>query len=308
MIGRSWLGGGGETPEKPLPEDLVRLDLSPRIHATPFVPAAAAAPRAVASSRPVAPDKTPPQAPPSVEAYYAPAQGKRGAALLTSLHDVSAEHHKQRTYANARSMMFRVVEDLDDDDVIVDLYSGAKVTGISGLRDATKAGLTTEHVWPQSEGATEAAKSDMHHLRPAFQSLNTHRSNLPYGMVVNPDWANDAVKGVDELSMVGTDESGTKVFTPRASMRGDLARDQFYFFTRYHGDKPEGYSTGNFLHSLETLLAWHEQDPVDDAERARNDAIAKLQGNRNPYVDHPEFVDKVGFTARLVKRRSTTGS
>ena len=282
------------------------MDLSPRIHATPFVPAAAAAARDVASPKRATTDEPLPKATPTVAEYYAPAQGKRGAALLTALHDVSAEHHKQRTYANARSMMFRVVEDLDDDDVVVDLYSGAKVEGVSGLRAATKAGLTTEHVWPQSEGATEAAKSDMHHLRPAFQSLNTHRSNLPYGMVVNPDWASDPVKGVDELSMVGTDASGTKVFTPRASMRGDLARDQFYFFTRYHGDKPEGYSTGNFLHSLKTLLAWHEQDPVDDAERARNDAIAKLQGNRNPYVDHPDFVDKVGFTARLVRRRSST--
>jgi endonuclease I len=251
-----------------------------------------------------APSKTPPRAPQDVDEYYATADGKRGADLLGSLHELSTKYHRERSYTNARSMMFRVIEDLDDDDVVVDLYSGAKVTGVSGLTDATKAGLTTEHVWPQSEGATEAAKSDLHHLRPAFQSLNTHRSNLPYGEVKNPEWANEPVKGVDELSMVGTDESGTKVFTPRASMRGDLARDQFYFFTRYHGDRPEGYSTGNFRHSLDTLLKWHREDPVDDAERARNDAIFRLQGNRNPYVDHPEYVDEVAFAARLKKSRA----
>lgn len=250
--------------------------------------------------------KEPSKAPTDVDEYYGPAQAKKGAALLTTLHDLSETYHKERTYENARSMMFKVVEDLDGDDVVIDLYSGEKVAGVTGLTTATRNGLTTEHVWPQSEGATEAAKSDMHHLRPAFQSLNSHRSNLPYGMVVNPDWASEPVKGVDELSLVGTDETGTKVFTPRASMRGDLARDQFYFFTRYHGDKPEGYSTGNFLHSLKTLLSWHKEDPVDDGERARNDAIFRLQGNRNPYVDHPDYVTKVGFSERLVKRRSTT--
>lgn len=242
-------------------------------------------------------------APKDVAEYYATTQGKHGVALLRELHDISSTWHEQRTYANARSMMFRVVEDLDDDDVVVDLYSGQQVPHVSGLRSATKAGLTTEHVWPQSEGATEAARSDMHHLRPALQSLNTHRSNLPYGIVEDPTWASPAAEGVKELSVIGTDETGTKVFMPRASVRGDLARDQFYFFTRYHGDRPEGYSNGNFLHSLDTLLQWHEQDPVDDAERARNEAIARLQGNRNPYVDRPGFVQRVGFSEQLVKRR-----
>ncbi len=286
------------------------MDLSIRTIAAPLAPATPLAPShlaratvddpaAIAAAKP----KEPPKAPSDPKEYYAPAQAKEGAALLGVLHDLSEQYHQERSYTNARSMMFKFVEDLDNDDVVTDLYSGETVSGVGGLRTATKKGLTTEHVWPQSEGATEAAKSDMHHLRPAFQSLNTHRSNLPYGVVKDPVWASPPVKGVDELSMVGTDETGTKVFTPRASMRGDLARDQFYFFTRYHGDKPGGYSTGNFLHSLKTLLQWHADDPVSDAERARNEAIARVQGNRTPYVDHPEFVDKVGFSERLVKGR-----
>lgn len=281
---------------------LARLDIS----TTPARPTPPAPPERVPiDERPVDADR--PGAPRDVDEYYATTQGKDGVALLRELHDISATWHEQRSYTNARSMMFRVIEDLDDDDVVVDLYSGQKVPDVAGLRTATKAGLTTEHVWPQSEGATQAARSDMHHLRPALQSLNTHRSNLPYGVVKDPTWASPAVDGVNELSLIGTDESGTKVFMPRASVRGDLARDQFYFFTRYHGDRPEGYSTGNFLHSLQTLLRWHEEDPVDDAERARNDAIARLQGNRNPYVDRPGFVERVGFSERLVKRRPVAG-
>jgi hypothetical protein len=240
--------------------------------------------------------------PESINAYYASTQGKEGVALLRELHDVSTRWHDTRNYTSARRALFRDVEDPNGADVVVDLYSGARISGVRGLATATSAGLTTEHVWPQSEGATSAAKSDLHHMRPALKGLNQHRSNLPYGEVKNPDWASPPVKGVDELSVIGTDESGTKVFTPRASMRGDVARDQFYFFTRYHGDQPDQYSTGNFVHSLQTLLRWHDEDPVDDAERARNEAIFQVQGNRNPYVDRPNFVDRVGFSERLVSR------
>lgn len=243
------------------------------------------------------------RAPRDVDDYYAPAQGKRGVDLLRSLHDLSATWHRDRTYAKARSAMFKVVEDLDGDDVITELYSGRKVDGVSGLRSATKHGLTTEHVWPQSEGATAVAKSDLHHLRPADGTLNSHRSNLPYGVVKDAVWASPAVDGVGEISLVGTDADGTKVFTPRSSMRGDLARDQFYFFTRYHGDRPDGYSLDNFRVSLPTLVRWHAEDPVDDAERARNEAIFRIQGNRNPYVDRPGFVERVGFDAKLLGRR-----
>lgn len=277
------------------------MDLS--IHAAAATAPAIAGARMDVRAGEAAAPKEPPRAPKDVDAYYAPAQGKEGVALLRALHGLSETYHRVRTYENARSMMFRVVEDLDDDDVVTDLYSGQAVKGVTGLTTATKKGLTTEHVWPQSEGAKEAARSDMHHLRPAFQSLNSHRSNLPYGEVKNPTWANEPVKGVNELSMVGTDESGAKVFAPRASMRGDLARDQFYFFTRYHGDRPEGYSTGNFRHSLATLLKWHADDPVDDAERARNEAIFRLQGNRNPYVDRPGYVDRIGFSDRIIKAK-----
>jgi endonuclease I len=216
---------------------------------------------------------------------------------------VSTKYHTVFTYEAAREMMFSTVEDLDKDNVITELYSGAQVKGVSDLASATAKGLTTEHVWPQSEGATEAAKSDLHHLRPADGLLNTYRSNLPYGEVKIAEWASPKVDGVSEISLVGLDAEGRKVFSPRASMRGDLARDQFYFYTRYRRDQPDDYSLRNFKVSLPTLLKWNKEDPVDAAERARNKAIFELQGNRNPYVDHPEYVDKVGFTEALLDRK-----
>ena len=65
-------------------------------------------------------------------------------------------------------------------------------------------------------------------------------------------------------------------------MRGDLARDQFYFFTRYQATGPRTTASDNFLRSLQTLLKWHEDDPVDDAERARNEAIAHSRATATP--------------------------
>ncbi len=237
-----------------------------------------------------------------VSAYYAPIQAREGDALLHELHELSTRRHRPQSYEGARSMMFRVVEDLDRDDVVVDVYSGRRIPNVDGLQAATRAGLTTEHVWPQSHGATEAARSDMHHLRPALVAYNSHRSNLPYGEVATPEWSTPIVDGVGGRSQVGLDETGTKVFSARPSIRGDLARDQLYVFTRYGADRPDGWRTGNFRHSLPTLLRWHEEDPVDAAERARNDAIAHLQGNRNPFVDHPEWVDRIDFAKRLDSR------
>ncbi|MCW2927446.1 MAG: endonuclease [Thermoleophilia bacterium] len=240
--------------------------------------------------------------PATAERYYQPTQGRHGVALLRALHDITEHYHQPRSYVDARELMFADVEDPHGTNIVTDLYTGQRIHGIAGLASATRSGLSTEHVWPQSEGAREEARSDLHHLRPALQRLNAHRSNLAFGEVASVEWASDPVKGVDELSVVGAAADGTKVFSPRASMRGDLARDQLYFFTRYYGDRPTAFSLDNFRTSLPSLLRWHREDPVDAAERARNDAIFALQGNRNPYVDRPAFVDRIGFTDALLTR------
>lgn len=244
-------------------------------------------------------DRAPTVAP---DDYYAPTQGLRGVKLLKQLQDLTESTHRPRSYTDARRAMFRSIDDPDRDDVVTELYSGRQVKGIDGLTAATAAGLTTEHVWPQSQGATEMARTDLHHLRIADGRINTHRSNLPFGEVDEVVWQTRKVAGVEERSRVGYDAAGVKVFDPRPSIRGDLAREQLYFYTRYQLDRPADFSLDNFRQSLATLRRWNEADPVDDAERARNAAIARLQGNRNPYIDHPEFVQRVGFTESLLKR------
>ena len=90
---------------------------------------------------------------------------------------------------------------------------------------------------------------------------------------------------------------------PPPAQRGDIARALFYMTVRYTGDVPgeplllltDATNTiaanTNFMGRFTTLLQWHFADPVDAAEQRRNDEVCWLyQTNRNPFVDHPEFV------------------
>ncbi len=226
--------------------------------------------------------------------YYAPAQGKEGADLLRALHLIVRTGHVDRGYAQARDELFADVADLDNDNQIEDLFTGELRGPITGRKDGFDKGFNTEHTWPQSKGATGIAQSDLHHLHPSNITTNERRGSLPYGEVVTIDWSvgegtRQAKRGVDEL--------GKTVFEPREDIKGDIARGLLYFYTRYAQSRPGDFTLVNFRHELPTLLQWHKADPVTDVERQRNDAVQKVQGNRNPFVDRPEFVDQIKFSA-----------
>jgi endonuclease I len=266
----------------------------------PAPAAAAAVPRAHAPGALAAREGDPGfEAPGS---YYAAAQGKDGVALLRSLHEIISTGHEPKNYDDAREAMFSTIDDPRDANVVTDLYTGRRVEGVASLKSADSKGLTAEHAWPQSRGATEEAKGDLHSLFPVDGGVNTMRSNNPYGEVDTAQWASQPVEGVGELSLLGLDTQGRKVFEPRASMRGDVARAQLYFFTRYFGDRPKRFQMTDFAASLPTLLKWHELDPPSDEERARNEAIFQLQGNRNPFIDHPMYVNRIGFSPSMLRR------
>ena len=224
--------------------------------------------------------------------YYGPAQGKEGAELLRALHLIIRTGHTDRGYAQARDEMFADVDDLDGDDRIEDIFTGQEYGPITGRKNAYDRGLNTEHTWPQSKGATGIAQSDLHHLRPSDIRTNERRGSHPYGDVVKTEWS--VGEGARQAKL-GVDALGETVFEPRADVKGDIARGLLYFYTRYAQSRPRDFTLQNFRHELPTLLRWHHADPVTDAERARNDAIQQVQGNRNPFVDHPEYVDQVGF-------------
>lgn len=153
-----------------------------------------------------------------------------------------------------------------------------------------------EHLWPESHGSgSTPAYSDLHDLRSSDITMNSTRSSLDFDICRNK---NDA-----------KEKEGcwyTKnAFEPPDSAKGDIARALLYMDVRYETDSTpvgdlelvETVGTsryGNELGRLSTLLDWNELDPVDDFERRRNELIyEEYQGNRNPFVDHPEWARRV---------------
>ena len=162
-----------------------------------------------------------------------------------------------------------------------------------------------EHIWAKSNGFGNSgscpAYSDLHHLRASDWKCNNTRGNFPFANVSNHS---SSTASYDWTGNRKTDNyfSGS-VFEPRDSDKGDVARALFYMATRYYnGDGSNSThltlttgtdSSGGKWGYLDTLLAWHELDPVDEFEAHRNDLVYTIQNNRNPYIDHPEYARAV---------------
>lgn len=214
----------------------------------------------------------------------------------------------------------------DDPSAVLDVYlNGRFERQLVGVR--TDPRYDREHAWPKSLGfPTQAVRnpaySDCHHLFAAYRSYNGDRSNRPYG---SPAPGTGRVRPT--LESVGrggslTEESLSSNYyvlkdalPPRGvwqtwlGRRGDVARAMFYMDVRYEGGpnepdlqltddanliiKRDVWRSGGdaFMGLLPTLLEWHAQDPVDDLERRRNNVVFLFQGNRNPFIDHPEWVN-----------------
>lgn len=145
--------------------------------------------------------------------------------------------------------------------------------------------INVEHTWPQSRFNPSmdkgAQKSDLHHLFPADSEMNRIRGNMKFGDVDIPAFALKC----PTAKMGAVSGRGADYFEPPASHKGNVARALFYFSVRYsiHIDEDEeGF-----------LRKWMKDDPVDEAERVRNDRIQEIQGNRNPFIDFPELVDDI---------------
>lgn len=175
--------------------------------------------------------------------------------------------------------------------------NGAEVIDVY-TRSARETGISPEHVWPKSLGATGLAGLDLHNVLPADFGSNRWRSSLPFGEVIGEvRWSSS--KKAPGISRVGEDADGSRVFEPDTEARGRIARSMLYFAIR-HGEDPEvPISFTNFRKELPKLMRWHAEHPVTPAERLRNDRVEAFQGNRNPIVDHPEIVEEAGMPGFL---------
>jgi deoxyribonuclease I len=211
---------------------------------------------------------------------YAHLADADGEALLSGLR-VMVDDHRSLGYDTARNEMFRYI-DVDEDLMLECIYSGRKV-----MRDGTRTpdGFNTEHVWPQSRGAREEpARSDIHHLFPIDEDVNNTRQSYEFGDVACQGRGCMWTGGGSALGP-GTDGRPI-VFEVRRERRGDVARAILYVALRYRFSISSGEEA--------VLRRWHCEDPPDERERARHAEIALRQRNRNPFVDRPDFLDRLG--------------
>jgi deoxyribonuclease-1 len=231
-----------------------------------------------------------------LEDYYRPVGSGTGKTFLLAINRVVSPH-RNFGYDEARDLLFGAVDDPRDANQVPCIYTGRVAPGVDNRESATRQKLNAEHVWPQSKGAVGPGRTDLHHLFASDVDTNNRRSSYPMGHVEMVYWeARDGgVPGTSQNSRLGKDAAGNLVFEPRTSVRGDVARALLYFYTVYGiGKQRASVDLANFRLELPILLRWHTQDPVDQAERDRLERVFAVQGNRNPYIDHPEWVFRVG--------------
>lgn len=158
-----------------------------------------------------------------------------------------------------------------------------------------------EHIIPQSIfNSVSPTKNDAHFVIPSDKYVNAQRGNLPFGKVQTANYtsSNGTKRGNNLNSGYSAGYSST-VFEPINEFKGDIARMYFYFVTRYEDDLT-GYNAYDMFDGsasqaldqtfLNILYTWHTQDPVSQRELDRNNKIFIAQNNRNPFIDHPEYV------------------
>lgn len=218
-------------------------------------------------------------------------------AMKNALSDVIRTNHTVLSYAQVWSLVSHSDQDPSDSSQVIGLYSG---TSISQYANGGGSGdWNREHVWPSSRGFAESSQSgytDGHHLRATLVPVNSARSNFDFAsggsaLELAPESRVDPVAGT---------------FEPRDAVKGDVARMMFYMDTRYQGAANDGNmpdlilvdSIGSNADAAEAgklceLYQWHQQDPVDAQEQWRNDTVYQYQGNRNPYIDYPSWVQQI---------------
>ena len=244
--------------------------------------------------------------------YYDAATGKTGEDLKEALYNI-IKGHTEKSYGDARYI-------LDEADVDVDVAGNVLLIycnySVSGTWDAGKT-WNREHVWAKSRGigdvsnSTRGAGSDLHNLRACDPGINSARNNRWFGECNEPYVDN----GTETGSYTG---SANWVWKPRNEDKGDAARIIFYMATRYEGEGdepdlemvdyfPADKYTNEPVHALlSDLLDWHYEDPVSSFEINRNNIIYNYQKNRNPFIDHPEYVGEIWKRTGIISNKAAS--
>ncbi len=253
--------------------------------------------------------------------YYAGVVTTSASGLRNSLHPVIDDHTKIPYTASSTDtwdVLALAEQDPLNSSKVLDIYKNASYTKAPGGNDF----YNREHTWPNSlgfpaDGATNYAYTDLHMLMASDISYNSSRGNKPYdncsaSCTEYPTNSYNGQGGGTGSYPGNSNWGNASVFQVWTKLKGNVARAMFYMDLRYEGGTHGGsgasepdlrltdtmsliVTTGSnasvaYLGRLSTLLQWHQQDPVDADEMLRNDLIQTYQGNRNPFVDHPEWV------------------
>ena len=235
--------------------------------------------------------------------YYDKAEGLSGEELNDALYQI-IKGHTEFPYTSSSTDVWDILKETDKDPSnsanVILLYTGWSVDAAQEYNSGS--GWSREHVWSKSRGdfgTATGAGTDVHNLRPADISVNSAKSNR---------WFEECTEAYeDDGQYTGCFTSSTDwVWEPRDAVKGDVARMIFYMEVRYEGENgepdlemidflPADDNTNDPVYTMKsTLLLWHHNDPVDDWERNRNDIIYySYQGNRNPFIDHPEYAEYI---------------
>ena len=233
--------------------------------------------------------------------YYQSCFGLYGEELRSELHELISDHTSY-SYTTTKNILRESDEDPDNPSNIILVYTGNSIDKFDFSSNLEPDFWNREHVWPKSHGEfdngdpfEEPAYTDVHNLKPVDSSINTIRGEKDFDMGGDP-----VFNGSVETTCFSTNNT----FEPRDEVKGDIARIILYMDVRYEGGIGEpnlvlvdGLTTYPYpqLGDKSTLLQWHEQDPPDAFEKRRNDIIFKWQGNRNPFIDYPEFADYIFY-------------
>ena len=256
--------------------------------------------------------------------YYDLVDTSSPQALRQSLHEI-IDDHTRIPYTSSSTDTWDVLEIADEDpnnpNNVITIYKNASYGKVGGGNTS----YNREHSWPKSygfpnDGSSNSAYTDMHHLFIADSSYNSSRSNKPYANCdvacsekVTEFNAGTGGQGGDYSNWTaGSGSTGS--WETWMDRRGNVARALMYMAVRYEGGSHgitghaepdliltddrnlmEQHKTGvnesiAYMGLRSVLIQWHKDDPVDDLERRHNDTVFEYQNNRNPFVDHPEWV------------------
>ena len=234
------------------------------------------------------------------QGYYDALKGKKGAELKTAVHNIIKKANVLSYGDGYGSTWYGFYTTDNDNGYVIDRYSNNRVK--FGEQGKVPGGMNIEHSFPKSwwGGSKKQAYMDLFNLMPSDSKANSSKSNYGMGIVTQTSgkgfYDNGCIK-------VGEGSEGFKVWQPSLEWEGDFSRGYMYMATAYqdytwsNNEAKNSLTQGDYptlkKWAYELYIKWAKEDPVSQLEVNRNNAVYKIQGNRNPFIDFPNLMEYI---------------